>query len=98
MSQDIRRHGAYFNARTSRDLITFDISLPSEYADFAIQNQKEILFDLKLSQEEIDREKKAILEEIAQIKDDPIRYARALSSRSCIKIILTLFPFTARKK
>ncbi|MCK4363792.1 MAG: insulinase family protein, partial [Candidatus Aminicenantes bacterium] len=29
ISQDIRRHGAYFNAHTSLDLATFEISLPS---------------------------------------------------------------------
>jgi zinc protease len=78
IGKDIRRHGAYFNAHTDRDLITFDISLPSEHADFAFQNQKEILFNLKLTQEEIDKEKKVILEEIAQIKDDPLRYASSL--------------------
>jgi zinc protease len=79
ISKDIRRHGAYFNAHTDRDLITFDISLPAEYADFAFKNQKEILFNLKLIQEEIDEEKKVILEEIAQIKDDPLRYASSLA-------------------
>jgi len=78
IGKDIRRHGAYFNAHTDRDLITFDISLPSEHADFAFKNQKEILFNLKPTQEEIDKEKKVILEEIAQIKDDPLRYAFSL--------------------
>lgn len=79
VSQDIRDHGAYFNAHTSRDLVTFDISLPSEYADFALKNQKEILFNLKLSQEEMDKEKKIILEELANIKDDPFKYASSLA-------------------
>jgi len=78
IGQDIRRHGAYFNAHTDRDFITFDISLPSEYVDFAFKNQKEILFNLKPTQEEIDKEKKTILEEIAHIKDDPLRYASSL--------------------
>ena len=46
ISQDIRRHGAYFNAHTDRDLSTFEMSLPSDYLDFALRNQKEILFHL----------------------------------------------------
>lgn len=83
--QDIRRHGAYFNAHTDRDLITFDISLPYEYADFALKNQKEILFNLKPTQEEIDKEKKVILEEIAQNKDDPLRYASSLVFQNLYK-------------
>jgi zinc protease len=83
--KDIRNHGAYFNAHTERDLITFDISLPSEYADFALQNQREILFHLKLSEEEIEKEKEVILEEIAQIKDDPLRYASSLIYQNLYK-------------
>ena len=43
ISQDIRRHGAYFNAHTSLDLATFEMSLPAEYADFALRNQNFLL-------------------------------------------------------
>lgn len=85
ISRDIRRHGAYFNAHTSLDLATFEMSLPSEYADFALRNQKEILFNLKLSQKELDEEKKVILEELSHIEDDPIRYATSLVYQSLFK-------------
>jgi predicted Zn-dependent peptidase len=85
ISRDIRRHGAYFNAHTSLDLATFEISLPSEYADFALRNQKEILFNLKLSQKELDEEKKVILEELSHIEDDPIRYANSLVYQNLFK-------------
>ncbi len=78
IGQDIRAHGAYFNAHTGCDLATFELSLPSEFADFALENQREILFQLKLSQEELDKEKQIILEELSQIKDDPLKYATAL--------------------
>ncbi len=78
IGQDIRKHGAYFNAHTGIDVSLFEISLPSQDADFALKNQKEILFNLKLTQEEIDEEKKVILEELSQIQDDPIKYATYL--------------------
>jgi predicted Zn-dependent peptidase len=78
ISQDIRRHGAYFNAHTGLDLAVFEISLPSEHADFALKNQKEILFNLKIDQEQLDEEKKVILEEISQIQDDPVKNAASL--------------------
>jgi len=74
----IRSHGAYFNGHTGLDLATFELSLPSEYADFALENQKEILFHLKITQEELDKEKQIILEELSQIQDDPIKYATSL--------------------
>ncbi len=79
IGRDIRTHGAYFNAHTGRDISTFELSLPSEFADFALNNQKEILFQLKLTQEELDKEKQVILEELSQIKDDAFRYATALA-------------------
>lgn len=85
VGQDIRRHGAYFNAHTGFDLALFEISLPSEYADFALKNQKEILFNLKLTQEELDKEKKVILEELSQIQDDPLKYATSLLHQSLFK-------------
>ncbi len=79
ISQEIREHGAYVNAHTEYDLSVFEISLPSEYADFALANHKEILFNLKLTQEELDEEKEVILEEINQVFDDPIKYATSLT-------------------
>lgn len=85
ISRDIRRHGAYFNAHTSLDLATFEISLPSEHADFALRNQKEILFNLKLSQEELDEEKTVILEELSQTQDDPLRYATSTVYQNLFK-------------
>lgn len=78
VSSDIRRHGAYFNANTGQDLSVFEISLPAEYADFALRNQSEILFHLELSQAELDEEKEVILEEFNQMEDDPQRCATDL--------------------
>ena len=85
VGQDIRRHGAYFNAHTGFDLSLFEISLPSEYTDFALKNQKEILFNLKLTQEELDEEKNVILEELNQLQDDPLKYGTSLLYQSLFK-------------
>jgi predicted Zn-dependent peptidase len=85
IAQATRRHGAYFNAHTGKDLATFEMSLPSEHLDFALINQKEILFDLKLDQESLDKEKQVILEEINQIHDDPIKYSTSLVYENLFK-------------
>ena len=85
ISKNIRKHGAYFNAYTGRDLSIFELNLPSEYADFALNNQKEILFNLKLTQKELDEEKEVILEEISQIEDDPIKYETSLVYQNLFK-------------
>lgn len=72
---EMRRHGAYFNAHTGRDLSMFEITAPSDQADFALQSLKEILFDLEFSQDALDDEKEVILEELSQLQDDPFRLA-----------------------
>lgn len=78
VSRDIRRHGAYFNAHTGEDLSLFEISVPAEDAAFALRNQREILFNLKLDQAALDQEKEVILEEISHWEDDPKGYALSL--------------------
>ena len=85
IAQATRRHGAYFNAHTGKDTATFEMSLPSEYINFALNNQKEILFNLKLTREGLDEEKQVILEEINQIHDDPIKYATSLVYENLFK-------------
>jgi predicted Zn-dependent peptidase len=79
MNLNLRRHGAYFNAHTGHDLSIFELSLPSEHADFGLKSLKEILFQIKLDQKELDQEKEVILEELSQVQDDPLRYATALA-------------------
>jgi zinc protease len=85
VAADIRRHGAYFNGHTGQDLAVFEISLPAEHADFALRNQKDILFGLDLAQDELGHEKEIILEEYNQMEDDPERSAADL-------VLQTLFP------
>lgn len=82
VSRDLRRHGAYFNAHTGHDLSVFELSLPSEFAEFALRNQKDLLFGFSLTQEELDEEKEVILEELNQMEDDPQRHAADLVFQS----------------
>lgn len=98
ISQDIRRHGAYFNAHTDRDLALFEMSLPSEHLDFALRNQKEVLFHLKLVQEELEKEKRVILEELSQIEDDPIKYATGLAFQNLFSNHPYQKPITGRRE
>lgn len=78
ISRQVRRHGAYFNAHTGQDLALFEIVVPAEHTLFALSNQKEILFNLKLTQAGLDEEKEVIFEELRELEDDPFRYAVSL--------------------
>jgi zinc protease len=83
--KDIRRHGAYFNAHTSYDISLFEFSLLSEYLDFALENQKDILFNLQITQEKLDEEKEIIIQEINQLHDAPLKYATSLAYQNLFK-------------
>jgi predicted Zn-dependent peptidase len=85
ISRDIRRHGAYFNAHTGQDLAFFEISVPAASADFALGNQKDILFHLKITEEELAIEKEIILEEFRQLEDDPFKYAAGLAYQNLFR-------------
>ena len=78
ISRQVRSHGASFNARTSQDLMMFEICLPAVFADFGLANQKEILFDLKITPAEVEAERTVILEELNLIADDPVKAATSL--------------------
>lgn len=82
LTRQIRRNGLHFNAHTSHDLMTFEISVPSSRARFAFEFLSRKLFSLKLSPEELEKEKKVILEELSQVADDPERLGIQLSLRA----------------
>lgn len=77
--QDIRQHGAYINAHTGYDIALFELTLPSEHINFALENQRDILFNLKITQEKLDEEKQIILEELNRLQDNPLQYATSLA-------------------
>ena len=82
VGRDVRRHGGYFNAHTGQDLALFELTVPAEHAEFALLNQKDILFNLKLTQQELDREKEVVLEEFSQMEDDPFLQATSIAYKS----------------
>lgn len=80
--KDVRKHGVYFNGHTSYDISLFEFSFLSKFLDFALENQKDILFNLKITQEKLDEEKEIILQEINQLQDDPLKYATFLAHQN----------------
>ncbi len=82
VGRDVRRHSGYFNAHTGQDLALFELTVPAEHAEFALDNQKDILFNLKLTQEELDREKEVVLEEFNQMEDDPFLQATSIAYKN----------------
>jgi zinc protease len=69
--REMRGHGAQFNAHTSHDLMTFELSLPARFWEFGLQVLKEKLFHFKFTPQQLEREREIIFEEISQHQDDP---------------------------
>lgn len=78
LNLEMRRHGAQFNAHTGHDSMTFELSLPAQYWEYGLNLMKEKVFHLKFSARQLENEKKIILEEVSQHKDDPNRFGTFL--------------------
>ncbi len=78
ISRQVRAHGAYFNAHTSQDLTQFETSLPSPQAEFGLTNLEDILFHTRITEAEVEAERKVVLQELNLIADDPVRRATGL--------------------
>ncbi|UCD17142.1 MAG: insulinase family protein [Candidatus Zixiibacteriota bacterium] len=65
------QNGAYFNGLTSSDWTDFVISLPKENLEFALKIHADMLFRSNFPEEEMDKERQAILEEINITEDNP---------------------------
>ncbi|MCP2605975.1 insulinase family protein, partial [Candidatus Aminicenantes bacterium AC-708-I09] len=95
---EMKAHGAYFNGHTGRDVTTFEISLPSKFFDFAIEIHKEMLFDLKITEEGLKKEKEIVLDEIDSYFDDPEKYGIELMYRQLFKTHPYGFPVYGSKE
>ena len=77
----MKRHGAYFNGFTSSDWTDFVISLPKENLDFGLKIHADMLFRSNFPEEEMDKERHAVLEEINITEDNPFLKAYRSSLR-----------------
>ncbi|MCX6580988.1 MAG: pitrilysin family protein [Candidatus Aminicenantes bacterium] len=85
LTERIRKNGIYFNAHTGHDLMTVEISVPSEYAPAAFTLLREKLFNLALTRGELEKEKIIILEELSQQKDEPVTLGIQLALRELFR-------------
>ncbi len=74
ISEEVDSVGGYMNAYTAEDHTSYYIKLPKNYFGLAFNILADIVTDPLFKQEEIDRERNVILEEMKVYKDDPARY------------------------
>ena len=69
--QILESKGAITNAATSRDFTHYYIEIPSKYFDLAMELHSDMLLNPVLPRNELEMERKVVLEEIAKGNDNP---------------------------
>jgi len=72
--QEIEDKGGEHNAFTAKTFTTAWMKLPSKYLEFSIEILSDMFYNSVFDLEEIEKERKAILEEIKMYHDEPSRY------------------------
>ncbi|MCP4569440.1 MAG: insulinase family protein [FCB group bacterium] len=65
----IKNHGGYINAFTRKDLTGYLVLMPKEFIDFGIDVQADQLFNSIFPDEELEKERKVVIEEIQMDND-----------------------------
>ncbi len=73
--------GADFNAYTSKEYTGYYVKADSAHEKFAIDMLYHMTFDALYNQEEMDRERRVIIEEINMYEDTPVRHIDELLER-----------------
>ncbi|HET6420343.1 MAG TPA: pitrilysin family protein [Geobacteraceae bacterium] len=78
IAREIDSVGGILNAFTSREYICFYVKVLSEYLDKAVELLSDIFLNSLFDPNEIERERKVILQEIWMVKDNPDNYVHDL--------------------
>jgi predicted Zn-dependent peptidase len=85
LSRELDSVGADFNAYTAKDHTGYWIKINNEHVDLALDMLSDMVFNSKLEEKELNREKGTIIEEINMYDDTPIMWAEVLMEESLYK-------------
>lgn len=75
---EFRSHGIVANAHTDHDLMTFEVSCPAVESAWALAGMRQAVFNHRLDPRQLESEKRIILEELLQLRDNPQNLGRLL--------------------
>lgn len=78
ISLELDRYGAQYNAYTGKDLTGYWVKIAAPQLPVAVDLLHDMLFHSKFDAEEMDREKKVIIEEIKMYEENPIMHIEDL--------------------
>lgn len=78
ISKTLDRYGAQYNAYTGKDLTGYYVKIDGEKVDIAVDLLNDMLFHSTYDADEMEREKKVIIEEIKMYEENPIMHVEDL--------------------
>ncbi|MFH1456624.1 MAG: pitrilysin family protein [Patescibacteria group bacterium] len=85
LSKELDSVGADFNAYTAKDHTGYWIKINNEHIDLALDMLSDMIFNSKLEEKELNREKGTIIEEINMYDDTPMMWADVLMEEIIFK-------------
>lgn len=82
IDREIERFGAQINGGTSRDYIHLYTTVPSEHVPMALDLLADAIMNAQFRAEDIETERRIILDEIARSESDPVQRALTLFART----------------
>lgn len=85
ISKTLDRYGAQFNAYTGKDLTGYYVKIDGDKVNVAVDLLHDMLFHSLYDSEEMEREKKVIIEEIKMYEENPIMHVEDLLEQAMFK-------------
>lgn len=85
ISKTLDRYGAEFNAYTGKDLTGYYVKIAADKTAIAVDLLHDMVFNSLYDPEEMDRERKVIIEEIKMYEENPIMHVDDLLERAMFK-------------
>ncbi|MFH1610608.1 MAG: pitrilysin family protein [Patescibacteria group bacterium] len=85
LSKELDSVGADFNAYTAKDHTGYWIKISNEHVELALDMLSDMVFNSKLEEKELNREKGTIIEEINMYDDMPMAWAEVLMEEEMYK-------------
>lgn len=85
ISKKLDRHGAQYNAFTGKEYTGYYVKIAGDHVGMAVDLLHDMLFFSKFDEEEMEREKKVIVEEIKMYAENPIMHIGDLLEQAMYK-------------
>src|SRR3989344_2199320 len=95
---EIERYGGEINALTSNERTYYYVRIPKKHFDVALEILSDIIINPLFLQEEIDKEKNIIVDEINMVNDTPMFYQWILFIKTLFKISNVRHPVYGSKE